>query len=114
MYAIRSYYGITSYSIHYTKLYEVRLQWPAPNGTGQVRIVFEDAQGNRPGVTERGPWAWFRVLDKARIEPTNVADRFKVTFSLGGHSASYELQASSVRNPFQLDALTAFRCPERL
>jgi len=79
-----------------------------------VRLVFEDTAGNRPGVTETGPWAWFRVLDKATVEPTAVRDRFKVTFSLGGHSASYELQASSVRNPFKLEALEAFRCPERL
>ncbi|RCX31137.1 type VI secretion system membrane subunit TssM [Thioalbus denitrificans] len=93
---------------------QVRLTWPAANSTGQVRLVFEDTAGNRPGVTETGPWAWFRVLDKATVEPTAVRDRFKVTFSLGGHSASYELQASSVRNPFKLDALEAFRCPERL
>jgi type VI protein secretion system component VasK len=28
--------------------------------------------------------------------------------------AKFELRAASVRNPFQLDALRSFRCPERL
>jgi type VI secretion system protein ImpL len=91
-----------------------RLQWPAPQSTGRVRMVFVDTQGGRHSVQEEGPWAWFRILDRARFQATNQPELFNVTFEVAGLSASFELRADSVLNPFQLAALKSFRCPERL
>jgi type VI secretion system protein ImpL len=48
------------------------------------------------------------------MQSTGQEELFRVTFSLSGMSARFDLQAASVRNPFQLDALRGFRCPERL
>jgi type VI secretion system protein ImpL len=91
-----------------------QLQWPSPEAPGRVRMVFVDNQGGRPSVTYSGPWAWFRLLDAARLTPTRQQELFKVSLSLAGYGAQFDLRAVSVRNPFQMSALRGFRCPDRL
>jgi type VI secretion system protein ImpL len=90
------------------------LQWPSPEGIGRVRLVFVGLEGKESSVTEEGPWAWFRMLDRARMQATAQDELFKVQFSLSGMSAAFDLRAASVRNPIRLDELRGFRCPERL
>lgn len=91
-----------------------RLQWPMPEGAGRVRLTFADITGTGPSATEEGAWAWFRLLDRSALKPTAQPEKFQVTFALGGLSARFELRAVSVRNPFNLQEIRAFRCPERL
>ncbi len=88
-------------------------EWPGPDGTGEVRLEMAPAgaQGLRQ---ERGPWAWFRVLDDSRMSPAERPEHFTVTFTLGGRTATYELIARSAFNPFQSTALSQFECPESL
>jgi type VI secretion system protein ImpL len=91
------------------------INWPGPGGSGQVTMeVFPPPAGGRSAITLMGPWALFRLFDRARIEPTAQPEEFRVTFELSGRSAVYALTASSVLNPFRLPALHAFSCPERL
>lgn len=92
------------------------LQWPGPQSTRQVRIqISPPAPSGRSGLTEDGPWAWFRFLDKAaRIETTAQPERFTITFNIDGRKAAFELWASSVLNPFGAEAFENFHCPERL
>jgi type VI secretion system protein ImpL len=92
-----------------------RLNWPKPGGGGQVRIqISPPAPSGRSAISEDGPWALFKMLDKADIQPTNLPDRFLVTFQIEGRTATFELRASSVYNPFRLQALERFECSERL
>jgi len=56
----------------------------------------------------------FRLLDKATVTRSTLSEKMTVAFALGGHSASFELDANSVVNPFMLDALERFRCPPSL
>jgi type VI secretion system protein ImpL len=92
-----------------------RLTWPNPRGGGQVRIQINPAApSGRSAISEDGPWALFKMLDKAEIQPTNQPDRFLVTFQIEGRTATFELRASSVYNPFRLQALERFECSERL
>ena len=90
------------------------LKWPAPEGLGRVRLSFTGVDGRTPSQTEDGAWAWFRVLDRARLQPTGQPELFHVTFALGGLSAAFDLRAVSVRNAFSLNELRGFTCPERL
>lgn len=89
-------------------------KWPAPEGIGQVRLNFTDLDGKTVSTTEEGPWAWFRVLERARLQPTKQPELFRLTFTLSDLSAGFQLRATSVRNPFDLKDVRAFRCPERL
>ncbi len=88
----------------------INATWPGPDAPSQVRIVFEDTSGNRPSITEDGPWAWFRILDRSKLEPLS-SDRIRVTFSVAGLKATYEIRANSVINPFMMKELQEFRCP---
>ncbi|MEL7451193.1 MAG: type VI secretion system membrane subunit TssM [Pseudomonadota bacterium] len=90
-----------------------RLEWPGA-GARQVRVQMSPPAASGPsGMTKQGAWAWFRLLDDSRMTPTDRQERFNVTFSVGSRSAQYELSASSAFNPFRLEELEAFRCPER-
>ncbi len=91
------------------------LQWPGPGGTSQVRLQFlPELKGVVSSVRESGSWAWFRVLDRANIQLTSMPERYDITFNIGGRKARYELHASSTHNPFRLQELAKFRCPEKL
>jgi len=89
-------------------------QWPSPDAIGRARVVFVGVDGRESSFTEDGPWAWFRALDRARIQATRQEELFRVRFSSGGMSADLDLRAASVRNPFELQELRGFHCPERL
>lgn len=89
------------------------LKWPVPDGSGRVRMSFVDTANKELNVTEHGPWAWFRILDRSKMK--KISDElYQVTFGLGSLSATFDLDALSVRNPFGLTELRGFRCPERL
>jgi len=90
------------------------MQWPSADGQGGGRIAFTGVRGKEIGDTKNGAWGWFRLLDRAQLSATSQAELYRVRFALGGMWAKFELRAASVRNPFQLDALRSFRCPERL
>jgi type VI secretion system protein ImpL len=93
----------------------VRLSWPGTSGPQQVRITFSPPVAGTPTTIKRdGPWAWFRLLDEAQVTQSSLSDRFIVTFEVGGRSATFELRANSVNNPFSLTSLEQFRCPGSL
>ena len=88
----------------------VAIKWPG--SVGMARVVFQppvDNIGN--ALTRDGPWGWFRLLNAAEIRRTNVSDRNRVIFNVGGRIAIFQLQSGSVLNPFNLPALSNFSCP---
>ncbi len=93
----------------------ILMSWPSPDNIGQIRYRFNLPGGGSIGVDEKGPWAWFRILDSADLSPTpGTPDVLNVTFRKGPHWASAELRATSAFNPFNFNELRKFRCPERL
>ncbi|MBV8914781.1 MAG: type VI secretion system membrane subunit TssM, partial [Acetobacteraceae bacterium] len=93
----------------------VQFQWPGANGRTSVRVTMTPATGGKEDVQEyNGPWALLRMLDAAKITPTNQPDRFRIQFTGGGGTATFDLIANSVRNTFNLTALRSFRCPAKL
>ncbi len=101
-------------SVSFTPMQSVAvpLTWPGPN-PGQARMqLFPSGIGAPLSLEEIGPWAWFRMLDRAQGRALS-SDVFEYSFLLGGYSVRLELQANSVFNPFRLD-LGAFRCLQTL
>jgi type VI secretion system protein ImpL len=88
-------------------------QLPSGKGGGQVKLDVSPASAHSVLHTE-GPWAWFRMLDKAAVEPTPQGERYKVTFDADGRKAGLELTANSVVNPFRRAVLEQFRCVDKL
>jgi len=90
------------------------VQWPGPRGAMQVRVQVNPPAGSTAGLVQEGPWALLRLLDRAKVEPTNAPERIRATFDVDGRKAVFEVTASSVRNPFRLAELHEFRCPAGL
>jgi type VI secretion system protein ImpL len=88
-------------------------QLPSGKGGGQVKLEIQPASAHANAHTE-GPWAWFRMLDKAAVEATPQGERYKVSFDADGRKAALELTASSVVNPFRRATLEQFRCVDKL
>ena len=89
--------------------------WPGQDGKTLVRVTITGANGGGETVTEKdGHWALLRLLDTARVIPSGQPDQFKLVFSVPAGSATFQLNASSVRNPFTMSALRSFRCPAKL
>ena len=91
----------------------VAVTWPG--GVGLARIQFQPDRKNIESTLSRdGPWGWFRLLDAAEVRRTNVSDRKRVIFNVGGRIAIFQLQSGSVLNPFALPALSKFSCPKSM
>jgi type VI secretion system protein ImpL len=84
-----------------------------PGSVGSARIVLQPVvDSTTNAITRDGPWAWFRLLSAAEVRRTNVSDRNRVIFNVGGRIAIFQLQSGSVLNPFALPALAKFSCPK--
>ncbi len=84
-----------------------------PGAVGSARIILQPVENNTSNaITRDGPWAWFRLLSAAEVRRTNVSDRNRVVFNVGGRIAIFQLQSGSVLNPFALPALSKFSCPK--
>ncbi|HEX4173531.1 MAG TPA: type VI secretion system membrane subunit TssM [Acetobacteraceae bacterium] len=93
----------------------VAFQWPGTGGKTLVRVTTTPADAGPAQVIENdGPWALLRLLDRARITSSGQPDRFRIVFTGAAGTASFDLNANSVNNPFTLAALRSFRCPPKL
>lgn len=89
--------------------------WPGPGGKSQVRLEIEPKRvGAESGLVFEGPWALFRLLDRAQVDPSPQPERFNVTFRVDNRKTVFEVVASSVQNPFRMRELEQFQCPTRL
>jgi type VI secretion system protein ImpL len=92
-----------------------RMTWPDDSGISDTKILLAPPAGNKPsGLTEDGPWGWFRIIDLAKTEATNTPETITVEFNVGGRKSRFMLRASGALNPFKLKELADFRCPNRL
>ena len=87
---------------------------PAVRCRGRARAAARrsSSRSQRPRFPvrlEQGPWAWFRLLDQARVERESDS-RLRLTFTAGGRSMRVILDAASSRNPFGTNALAGFSC----
>jgi len=106
------------------------LKWSGEDENKRVRIVFEDTGEDRHEKTFDGPWAWFKLQDRARIKKTKKSnvylatytvtelvdnkDRNKNKISKVNHSIQFLIKAKSVNNPFNKNLLGAFKCPNSI
>jgi type VI secretion system protein ImpL len=91
------------------------VQWPGPKGSNQVRVeINPPSPTGASGMSVDGPWALFRVLDKAQFQEAGVPERFFVTFDIEHRRTRFEVTANSVQHPIHLRELREFACPEGL
>lgn len=90
------------------------VSWPGTAGTSIVRLTVEPAGPSGSGYTTEGPWALFRLFDKAKVERTAQPEKMFVSFTLDGREVRFEVTAGSVQNPYGLAELRSFQCPRSL
>jgi type VI secretion system protein ImpL len=86
--------------------------WP-PQNNDHARLTITHANGQTAAIDASGPWALFRLLDKARIDAT-LPDQMTVAFDVNGTTATFRLRAQSVRNPFHSRDAAQFQCVPQL
>jgi type VI secretion system protein ImpL len=92
-----------------------RLVWPGDSGISDTKVLLAPPAGDLPsGMSEDGPWGWFRMLDRARTSTTNSPETIEVKFDVGGRKARFQLRSSGALNPFMLKEIVEFQCPTRL
>ena len=87
------------------------ITWPGAVGSASVELVPRQA-GTTNAIARDGPWGWYRLLAAAEVRNTNVSDRKRVIFNVGGRIVIFQMQSGSVLNPFALPALGKFSCPK--
>jgi type VI secretion system protein ImpL len=92
------------------------VQWPGTKGSNQVRIQLTppSSSGGASGQVADGPWALFRVMEKAQLENTNIPEKFLVTFNVENRRTRFEVTTNSVQSPMRVRELLEFSCPEGL
>jgi type VI secretion system protein ImpL len=90
------------------------LHWPSEVGSG-AKIIFQSSVGGKKvTIAEKGPWAFFRLLEKADIDPGQGAALI-VAFAKKGMNAVFRIRANSAVNAFNLfPELKQFECQDKL
>jgi type VI secretion system protein ImpL len=88
-----------------------QISWPGTDGMQTARLIITSVAGGNPvEIDAAGPWALFRLFSQGSLQETG-SDQYMLTFSEGGHTASFTISAGSVLNPFAPGVLVDFRCP---
>jgi type VI secretion system protein ImpL len=84
------------------------VNWPGSAGTARIEV-----SPLRPGAPLEfsGPWALFRLFDRAAVQETGSRGRLRVVFDVNGRKATFEVQTDAAANPFRLRELERFECP---
>jgi len=94
----------------------IPLVWPNTlRDSVESRITLVPVQVNRSprSLSESGPWALFRLLDKADITGVS-SSAVDVRFRVDDGEMSYRLHAASNTNPFTQQLLAGYRIPRSL
>lgn len=89
------------------------LTWPGPN-PNQATILFTENDGKTTSISTSGPWAWFKLLEHAKLQPTRNPRQFVLTFESEDYSITFELFANNLVNPYLPNIINQFRCPKNL
>jgi type VI secretion system protein ImpL len=84
------------------------IKWPGPK-PGFVQATFEGRFAVQHTEQFRGPWAWFKLLERSTIARESDI-RNVVTVNVKGLSANVVTEALTVRNPFASGAWQRFKC----
>jgi type VI secretion system protein ImpL len=90
----------------------ISVAWPGATGMDSARLVFDPPPSSGPPVLSgTGPWALFRLFDQGTLQQSSSSERYTLTFHVGDRSASFDIRAGSVLNPFAPGMLHDFKCP---
>ena len=93
---------------------EKPLLWSANGGVPTAAVALfgaDNAEARR--FEAEGPWALFRLVDKA-VKENAGPQAIKATFGEGAKSVTFIIKLPSEQNPFSRGGVWSFRCPTAL
>ena len=91
------------------------MTWPGKDGTGVISLAFQPVDGSpQVMINETGSWAWLRLLRGGRFKATNQPDAYDLRLGMKNYYVDFELRASSVENPYNLEMFRKFTCPPNI
>ena len=88
----------------------VLVQWP---GASLRAAISATSAGGQPSVLEKtGQWSLFRLLEAGGVSVHGEVAT--ASFAVGGYVLRYDFTSAASRNPLNLAALRAFRCPSAI
>lgn len=105
--------GGTSYRFDRNARGDKAMQWLPQAGAPEAHVTFFSGGQQVDEVAEQGPWALFRLMDKARRK-NNGETQFLATFGSGDRSATLRISLASNKHPFNRGSIWTFRCPTAL
>jgi type VI secretion system protein ImpL len=89
-----------------------QITWPPPGQSGGSLIAVEPKPATGPAdISDQGVWSMFRMFDRARLQPAQVAGHTQATFRLGDRQVVFDIAVSGPMNPLIRAQLQDFRCP---
>jgi type VI secretion system protein ImpL len=90
------------------------ISWPGTDDISNVTINLQNDQGQIYTVSEDGPWAWFKVLDKTNLRQDKDSQHFTFNIDMNNFTSKYSLIASSPINPFIPGIINQYRAPDEI
>ena len=84
--------------------------WSTQGSLPEAAVVFYKGDAVVQKIETQGPWALFRLFDKAKRENSGP-QTVLATFGQGDVSAVFRVTLPSDRNPFGRGGIWSFRCP---
>ncbi len=90
-----------------------QISWPGTDGMQTARLIITPAAGGNPvEVDESGPWALFRLFSQGSLMQGGSSDQYTLTFSQGGHTASFSIERWVGAEPVRARDAAGFPLPE--
>ncbi|KVN74679.1 type VI secretion system membrane subunit TssM [Burkholderia ubonensis] len=89
--------------------------WPGPRGGAIAEITAKPRiRPDTSTIVATGPWALFRLIERARVTRTASANQLTLDFNFDHRHAALELRTSGQMNPMTSNLLKDFHCPGAL
>lgn len=86
------------------------VMWSAQGSLPQASVTLFKGTTQVTRIETQGPWALFRLFDKAKRENAG-AQAVLATFGSGAQSVVFKLSLPDDKNPFSRGGVWSFRCP---
>lgn len=85
--------------------------WPSQALGSRLKAEVTLFDGRTLQLSEHGPWAWFRLLDRGILNNGPTSDSQWLTLNFEGYKVMIQIRHVSIERPFGDQTLNEFRCP---
>ena len=97
--------GSTTLQDNQTTESDTYFNWPSTD----AKLSLQAIDGNHFELTEQGPWAFFKILQKVNVLVDNAdSASLQILFEVNGNSGRYLLKTQNTINPFSPGVLAGF------